>query len=177
MFLRTLCDLSYSSVPNRPFHFKLYMYLDYGIDSGFASDILSILAKYNLSYYLPRYVQILQFPGKLSWKRIVSSAISQHEHNLWRSRMDRDQDFTRFKRLQLYKSSASIYNMDVIIKDKRLIVTLAKRWVMKPSLICECHLCGSVGPDILFHFVGECQYTKQQVIWSIISSLRDLELR
>ena len=25
-------------------------------------------------------------------------------------------------------------------------------------------MCGSVGPDILFHLGGECQYTRQQVI-------------
>ena len=58
---------------------------------------------------------------------------------------------------------ASIYNMDAKIKDRRLIATIAKLWVMKPSLIRECHLCGSLRPDILSHIVGECQATRRQV--------------
>ena len=72
--------------------------------------------------------------------------------------MDQDQDFMRFKRLHLNISQASIYNMDVMIKDKSLIVTIAKLWVMKPSLIHACHMCGSVGPDILFHLGGHHSY-------------------
>ena len=87
--------------------------------------------------------------------------------------MDQDLDFTRFKRLQLNISSASIYNMDVIMEDKSLNVTIAKLLVIR-----ECHLCGSVGPDILFHLVGEFQYTRQQLRSGLlISSLRDFELR
>ena len=119
LFLGTLCGLSHSSVPNRLFHFKLYMYLDHGIDSGFVSDIFSILTKYNLSDHLHHYVRTLQFPGKFSWKRIVNSAVSRYENNQWCCRIDRDPDFTRFKRLHLSISPASIYSMGTRIKDRR----------------------------------------------------------
>ena len=145
LFLGTLCGLSHSSVPNRLFHFKLYMYLDHGIDSGFVSDIFSILTKYNLSDHLQHYVRTLQFPGKFSWKRTVNSAITRYENNQWCCRMDRDLDFTRFKRLHLSIFPASIYSLGTRIKDRRLTATIAKLWVMKPTLIRECHLCGSLG--------------------------------
>ena len=50
-----------------------------------------------------------------------------------------------------------------MIKDRRLIATVAKLWVMKPTLIRECHLCGSLRPDILSHLLGDCQATRGQV--------------
>ena len=163
LFLGTLCGLSHYSVPNRLLHFKLYMFLDHGIDSGFVSDIMAILSKYNLENHLHQYLHTLQFPGKFSWKRIVNSAIRQYESRQWLSRIDRDPDFTRFRRLHTSIAPASIYNMDAMIKDRRLTATVAKLWVMKPTLIRECHLCGSFRPDILSHLLADCQATRGQV--------------
>ena len=56
LFLGTLCGLSHYSLPNRLLHFKLNMYLDHGIDSGFVSDILVILSKYSLENHLHHYM-------------------------------------------------------------------------------------------------------------------------
>ena len=36
---------------------------------------------------------------------------------------------------------------------------------MKPSTIRICHLCGTVKRDILQHLIGECQQTRQTVVY------------
>ena len=42
LFLQSLCDTPYRSVPNGVFHFKLFMYIDHGIDNGFTAEIFRI---------------------------------------------------------------------------------------------------------------------------------------
>ena len=50
------------------FSTSIFTCIDNGIDSGFASDILPILAKYNILDHLHNYVHALQIPEKLSRK-------------------------------------------------------------------------------------------------------------
>ena len=122
LFLRSLCDMSYNSVPNRIVHFKLLIFLDHAIDSEFTADICSILSRYNLLDHLTQYAKTLVFPGKQSWKRVVSSAISHHELNLWQERVNLDNDFIRFRQLQFTISPATIYSTDKIMKDRATII-------------------------------------------------------
>ncbi|MEW8546047.1 MAG: reverse transcriptase family protein [Candidatus Thiodiazotropha sp.] len=162
LFLRSLCDLSYKTVSNQLFLFKLFMFLDYGIDSGFIGDIIRIMSTYNLQHFLYQYVQTLHFPNKRTWKTVVNKAIYQYEQSQWHQRIYNDSDFTIFRQLQPKVGLASVYVMGKLIKDKTLIVSIAKLWVMKPTVRHTCHLCGKVQTNILTHLVGECINTRQQ---------------
>ena len=163
LFLRSLCEMPHRSVPSRIFQFKLFMYLDHGIDNGFIADIFAVLTRYNLVDYVTKYVQALQFPGKYAWKRIVNRAIFNYERNLWQERINTDIDFIRFKHLQLTIAPATIYIEDTLMKDRATTMFLAKLWVMKPSVVRTCHLCGCAKQDILNHIVGDCRQTRETI--------------
>ena len=47
------------------------------------------------------------------------------------------------------------------MKGRATIMYLSKLWVMKPTTVRECHICGSFKQDILKHLIGECQLTRQ----------------
>ena len=133
LFLQSLCDMHYRSVPNRIFHFKLFVYIDHGTDNGFIADIFRILYIYRLHEHFIQYAQTLQFPGKHAWKRIENNAISSYELNLWQQRVNTDNNFIR--QLQLTISPATLYSRDATMKDRATIMYLSKLWVIKPTTV------------------------------------------
>lgn len=68
------------------------------IQIGFIPDIVRILEKYSLTYYLDAFMQYDGFPNKFAWKRLVKHRIHDMEINLWQDRVS-SPDFCRFRRL------------------------------------------------------------------------------
>ena len=93
----------------------------------------------------------------------MNNAISSYELNLWQQRVNTDNDFIRFRQLQLTISPATLYSGDATMKDRATIMYLSKLWVMKPTTVRQCHICGSVKQDILKHLIGECPLTRQEL--------------
>jgi hypothetical protein len=44
---------------------------------------LTILDNYSLTHYLTSYLESGAFPGKLTWKKTVNSAVSLYEDSEW----------------------------------------------------------------------------------------------
>ena len=49
------------------------------------------------------------------------------------------------------------------MKDRATTMFLAKLWVMKPSVVRTCHMCGCAKQDILNHIVGDCRQTRETI--------------
>ena len=93
----------------------------------------------------------------------MNRAIFNYERYLWRERINIDNDFLRFKHLQLTITPATIYIEDTLMKDRTTTMFLAKLWVMKPSVVRTCHMWGCAKQDILNHIMGECRQTRETI--------------
>ena len=62
-------------------------------------DIVTVLARYNLSSYLEKYIADYSFPATAIWKRTVKYALFQHQVKSFQLAMESDTDFIRFKQI------------------------------------------------------------------------------
>ena len=132
------------------------MYVDNNsYDSGFTSDIWLLLSKYNLIHYITTSINTMELPSKLQWKRIVNKAVYEYEQTKWLRRTTSDTDFERFKILHSNLGIASLYKIPCI-RDKRLLVHIARLWTMKPSIYRLCSFCGINVRDLLAHVLCDC---------------------
>ena len=81
---------------------KYIMYLTdkNSVSLGFIPDICQVLTKYNLTSLLNDYFCNNTLVDKLTWKRLVGTAIKTREQNLWEARVSANPEFAFFQVLQ-----------------------------------------------------------------------------
>ena len=164
LFFRRLCTFPPNALALQIFLFKLFMYVDNNsYDSWFTSDIWLLLSKYNLIHYITTYINTMELPSKLQWKRIVNKAVYEYEQTKWLRRANSDTDFERFKILHSNIGIASLYKIPCI-RDKRLSVHIARLWTIKPSIYRLCSFCGINIRDLLAHLLCDCVCTRPYFI-------------
>jgi hypothetical protein len=82
VFVGRLCRLDCGKLAKQMFVERLYQEkFSPKPGTGFVNDIVRILEKYRLMYYLDEFTSTFSFPGKIQWKYIVQSQMKLHEEN------------------------------------------------------------------------------------------------
>ena len=91
-------SLSSGTISSQIFFQRLYLYVtdENLVSSGFIPDICKILCHYNLQFLLNAFDNGALFPVKYEWRGIVRKAIYSKEHDLWQTRLNNDNNQTRF---------------------------------------------------------------------------------
>ena len=127
------------------------------ITKGFIPDIIHILCKYNLSDILNMYVSSNTIPSKYSWKVRIKSTISANEHTLWRSRIDSDLDFGRFKHIHLNIEPAIIWTFPRNRHELYLSHQVAQLWICRSNNdVTVCGHCEQIVTDKMRHIISDC---------------------
>lgn len=101
-FLERLIRMPENSASKQIFIRRLFTYLNNITDRtplGFIPDIVNVLARYNLSDYLEKYITYYIFPATAIWKRTVKKILFQHQVESFQHAMAVDTDFIRFKKI------------------------------------------------------------------------------
>lgn len=181
MFLRKLCTMDINSLSRKIFDTRLFSYL---IDTnhthfGFIPDIVEILDKYGLAEYILDYILDGEFPPKPSWKLIVNCAIATYQNDKWRSRIEIDSDFTRFRQLHEDISITSLWTEAKTASEIRQSYVLTKLWTDKPySSKGTCGQCNRSYDDFFVHVCCNCPATSmyRDVFWDFIMEDFPVEL-
>ena len=130
---------------------RLFAYLNNITDRaplGFMPDIVNVLARYNLSSYLEKYITDYIFPATAIWKRTVKYALFQHQVKSFQHALEADTDFIRFKKIHGFIKPSILWQAASTPAELKLMRFTIKCSVLIPREVTEvCRNCGIVFTD------------------------------
>ena len=159
-FLERLIRLPENSASKQIFIRRLFAYLNNITDRaplGFMPDIVTLLARYDLSSYLEKYIADYSFPATAIWKRTVKFALFQHQVKSFQLAMESDTDFIRFKKIHDFIKPSILWQAASTPAEVKLMHFTIKCLVLIPREVTEvCRNCGIVFTDPLSHITTSC---------------------
>ena len=120
-------------------------------------DIVNVLARYNLSSYLEKYITDYIFPATAIWKRTVKYALFQHQIKPFQHNMEADTDFIRFKKIHYFIKPSILWKAASTPAEVKLMHFTITCSVLIPREVTEvCRNCGIVFTDPLSHITTSC---------------------
>ena len=120
-------------------------------------DIVNVLARYNLSSYLEKYITDYIFPATPIWKRTVKYALFQHQIKPFQHNMEADTDFIRFKKIHYFIKPSILWKAASTPAEVKLMHFTITCSVLIPREVTEvCRNCGIVFTDPLSHITTSC---------------------
>ena len=180
-FFRRLAVLPSPCISKQIFLRRLFQaeYLQ-DIITGFGSEILVLLKKYNLEEFRENYIRHGYFPDKQVWKKIVCRHVSEAEMKIYDNITQDDIDFERFRRIH-----PDIQKPSPIWRVAREFPSmLAKCYNVAKLIACPpsneaylCEFCGYVFKDKIVHYCCNCSYTNEErnTFWDIINNSLSIE--
>ena len=163
MFLYKILCLPETCITKEIFIAKYVMYLTdkNSVSLGFIPDICQVLTKYNLTSLLNDYFCNNTLVDKLTWKRLVGTAIKTREQNLWEARVSANPEFAFFQVLQPEIEPSIVYKTSNRSSFRLIQNTVAKLWVQSIQFTnATCEKCSAHYLDATVHLLAECTATE-----------------
>lgn len=163
MFLYKLLSLPTDSISQLIFLRKLFLYMSDNdlVTRGFIPEICKILYDYNLHFILKSCSDASLLPSKYTWKHLVRTAVLSKQTELWRSRLEADDDFMRFRKLHTSISPAIVWGVATCHNELKLCDFVARLWTIIPSKNQRiCVACKQVYYEPVQHVVADCVCNK-----------------
>ena len=168
---------------------RLFSYLaETGIGSalGFVPDIIRILRKYNLYWYLDEYLANCVFPSKSEWRKIVVDSLNTYENERWKDEMLKKPILARLWRM--HQGLKPIMLWEVAKRNPKCRAPIAHL----VNLLCGnvpqtfvnatdeyvCLLCKRNFHEVSYHFIVECPLTTQarDELWNSLTDELPIEI-
>ncbi|PJE77768.1 hypothetical protein CI610_03305 [invertebrate metagenome] len=162
LFLQKMIAMDQSYLPKQIFTIRLHLYISVlpntpANHKGYFPDIVKVLRKYNLLYYLETYLRSYIFPTKSQWKRIVKSTIRSYENSALKERMANDNDFSFFQKIHCSYDLYSLWHAAESPSDMQNIYYICSVLALPSGLADEqCPLCTMSHDVAVIHLCADC---------------------
>ncbi|MCG8048280.1 MAG: reverse transcriptase family protein, partial [Candidatus Thiodiazotropha endolucinida] len=164
--LGQLCRVKSNSWLKLAFLSRLASYNVYkDIQLGFIPEIVRILDKYDLKYYLDAFLQNNVFPNRLTWKRLVKHRIHSNEINLWQARLSSPE----LHRFSLLHNEYIPHRFWIISYEHPRLMPCYKSVVQMIASVSNnftdqitCFNCGVLYENIVDHCLHDCLYVEAE---------------
>lgn len=174
LFLGRLCRLHSTTLTKKMFAIRLYSFI-YNLaqkQKGFIPDIFDIIQKYELTDHLKQWLHDGSFPEKITWKKIVRTAVSTLYKSQRQTRISSDSDFFTFRLIfddidpsSLWKLPRNCYKINLCKFVCKLISN-----IRECINVYTCLLCQRPFKNLIAHASCTCAATKaiRDVWWEVV---------
>ena len=181
LFLGQLCRLFTGHFCKQLFNYRLVTFYKYKscTQQGFVSDIVDVLRKYDIEYYLTEYMSNTSFPTKSQWKSIIRRAIHTRSNEDWLTRVQLDRQLNSFLFIkpqllynsELWEMSRSSSSTLTSYQCNKCVRLIAKFYSDSFTKICS-HCKVNFTASVCIHLIFDCQFTRylRNIIFEILQS-------
>lgn len=182
LFLGRLCRLHSTTLTKKIFAIRLYSFI-YNLalkQKGFIPEIFDIIQKYELTDHLKQWLHDGSFPGKITWKKIVRTAVSTLYKSQRQTRISNDSDFLTFRLIfddidpsSLWKLPRNCYEIN-LCKFVCKLISNTRECIN----VYTCLLCQRPFKNLIAHASCTCAATEniRDVWWEEVINLYDIRL-
>ena len=149
------------------------------INVGFVQDIMRLIDKYSLSFFIEQFISDGYFVPKRIWKHIVHQNVSRYYNDHWNMCVHNDICYDRF--ISIHNTCAQpllLWRAASRFPNKTLELTMLARLCVTTRIIQTCELCNMNCDDIVTHLFCVCDKLrdKREQFWDFISRNYDIGL-